>query len=58
MLNGRGDTPLHLAVESGSLAAIAEFGRSSRCTAAVVNKRDNFGFTPMLVAASLSKLSE
>ena len=49
VVNGRGDTPLHLAVEAGSVAAIAELGRSPRCTAAIVNKRDDFGFTPLLL---------
>ena len=58
MVNGRGDTPLHLAVEAGSVAAIAELGRSPRCTAAIVNKRDDFGFTPLLLASSLSRLSK
>ena len=58
VVNGRGDTPLHLAVEAGSVAAIAELGRSPRCTAAIVNKRDDFGFTPLLLASSLSRLSK
>ena len=40
------------------MAAIAELGKSSRCTAAIVNKRDEFGWTPLMLAASLSRLSK
>ena len=58
VVNGRGDTPLHLAVEAGSVTAIAELGKSPRCNAAIVNKRDDFGFTPLLLASSLSRLSK
>lgn len=45
-----GCTALHLGCAEGSLESIIILGRDPRCTASVVNSRDNGGYTPLMEA--------